>query len=519
MHVHAPAPIEQERPLDNDVRELLGVERLLLVFRLAGVALMGLAIVLYRTITPAIVAAGMAGMLLAALLQRRSLREGLPLQALRRRAFRILVVDLAAVLAVGTATAADPAWVGFYFYPILALEAVLVAGPRPALVVTGATIAAYWVQAYLHLALGNDHGLREIVLDTALVGLTGGAMVVFGWLSIRERRNLRVLLDLTRALAFQRSETELLELLDAELRATVSARVRSIALRNGDGSFQIVRWHSTEQRTLSREALDRAFGDTDAVTRALARGSALTWQVEPGSSLGPALGLPDWTRGVTLVPIVAESRWVGVLPVLWSAPTVPSATQLRLLHGLAGQMGLALAQGELVRVRAQAVADPLTGLLNRRAIDAELEEYLARAARTDGRLAVLFCDLDGFKRLNDASGHDAGDAGLRAVAEALRHAVRMGDEVGRYGGDEFVVVAADAGREESTALAGRIGAAVRAAVGHLGIDVTIGIAIRPDDGTGAEALVAAADRAMYRGKAAGRGSVVHAGGDGPPGAA
>jgi PleD family two-component response regulator len=86
------------------------------------------------------------------------------------------------------------------------------------------------------------------------------------------------------------------------------------------------------------------------------------------------------------------------------------------LYGLSNQVGLALAQGQLQRVREEAATDPLTGLLNRRAILGELGAYVARAARSRSRVAVLFCDLDGFKAINDRAGHEAGDAVLRDIA-------------------------------------------------------------------------------------------------------
>lgn len=97
---------------------------------------------------------------------------------------------------------------------------------------------------------------------------------------------------------------------------------------------------------------------------------------------------------------------------------------------------------------------------------------------------------------------------LRAVGAAIRGAVRHGDVVGRYGGDELLVVAADAGASEARTLAARIGAAVRQAALADSVDVTIGIAVYPSDARTPGDLLAAADRAMYRGKLRGSGQVV-----------
>jgi diguanylate cyclase (GGDEF)-like protein len=203
---------------------------------------------------------------------------------------------------------------------------------------------------------------------------------------------------------------------------------------------------------------------------------------------------------------------VGILPVLWPVAKTPDRHELRLLYGLAGHVGLALVQRELREMRAEAATDPLTSLLNRRAIGDELAMFVARAGRAEGRVGVLFLDLDGFKLVNDQRGHEAGDAVLERVAGAVRSALRQGDVVGRYGGDEMLVVAADAGAGEATALARRIRAAVRGVAGEDGVDVTIGIAIFPDAGRTEADLMAAADQAMYRGKLRGPGHIVVADG-------
>jgi len=154
-----------------------------------------------------------------------------------------------------------------------------------------------------------------------------------------------------------------------------------------------------------------------------------------------------------------------------------------------------------------AVTDGLTGLRNRRYVFRHLESLL----RGGTACGVLMIDVDRFKPLNDYYGHAAGDAALREVAARLREHVRASDVVARYGGEEFLVVMSGAGPEETSVIAERL----RAAIGDRPIDlgqaklpvtVSIGSALSVKN-TEAEALIAAADTAMYRAKALGRNRV------------
>ena len=154
-----------------------------------------------------------------------------------------------------------------------------------------------------------------------------------------------------------------------------------------------------------------------------------------------------------------------------------------------------------VKLLHEAMHDPLTGLANRTLVLERLAESLADRRR---RTAVLFCDVDRFKLVNDVHGHASGDELLRAVADRLVSAVRDHDLVGRFGGDEFVVVAESiSSKAEVVALAARMADAVRRPVEVCGVEVTptvsIGIA-RAVRGLNPEELLARADTALYRAK-------------------
>lgn len=169
--------------------------------------------------------------------------------------------------------------------------------------------------------------------------------------------------------------------------------------------------------------------------------------------------------------------------------------------------------GEFELWRHRARHDALTGLPNRAHLEAELERGLARAARHQHRLAVLFIDLDGFKPINDGHGHAAGDRVLARVGLRLRDALRAEDFVARYGGDEFVILieaprhVADAAAAAQTVLAAL--SRDHAVPGDAGssVSASIGIALYPDHAGDAARLLQVADEAMYQAKRSGGRSV------------
>jgi diguanylate cyclase (GGDEF)-like protein len=179
-------------------------------------------------------------------------------------------------------------------------------------------------------------------------------------------------------------------------------------------------------------------------------------------------------------------------------------------------------QAELTAVRAHAeeaqhlaLHDPLTGLPNRRLFNDRLNLAVAQAARHQRRLVVMFIDLDKFKTINDAYGHDVGDQVLKITAARLRASVRQEDTVARQGGDEFLYLMLDAGGDESIARAASKlldNAAQYAEVAgkRMSVKASIGIARYPEDGTSPEALLKNADSAMYEAKRSGQGFVLYA---------
>ncbi len=147
----------------------------------------------------------------------------------------------------------------------------------------------------------------------------------------------------------------------------------------------------------------------------------------------------------------------------------------------------------------QAYRDPLTGLYNRRVLQLRVQEEIARCQRTGDGLALLLCDLDHFKEINDTQGHDVGDSVLQTVSRVIVEAVRESDSVYRWGGDEFVVLISAGVIEMPQLMAERICSALEE-VGrqlNLKLGVSIGVATFPAHGENLDDLIRIADHALY----------------------
>jgi diguanylate cyclase (GGDEF)-like protein len=218
------------------------------------------------------------------------------------------------------------------------------------------------------------------------------------------------------------------------------------------------------------------------------------------------LTLPFDANAYIRTPAAWGSIMVGVvlLPLLvFSTVASFHASTLQLLEELD-------AQHELVRQLAD--HDELTGVPTLRLATDRLEQALLGAARSGGRVAVLFIDLDGFKAINDTHGHDAGDAVLKAVAVRCSHIVRADDTIARRGGDEFIAVLKEvAGPPAALALAQRILDALAAPVPYgvesLHVGASIGIALFPEHAATAAGMIRAGDGAMYEAKRSGTNQV------------
>jgi len=214
--------------------------------------------------------------------------------------------------------------------------------------------------------------------------------------------------------------------------------------------------------------------------------------------------------------LIYESALVGILYAITTRKAVVQADRAAELE--LTNRALTEAHADLeeayATIQKQALTDGLTSLPNHRAVMDQLQKELDRARRYSRPFSVLFFDGDRFKKVNDTHGHAAGDAVLRQLGERAGSVLRGGDTLGRFGGEEFVVLLPEADAREASVVAERIRAAVAAGPvalteveGGIAATVSIGLATYPADGTSEEELLAQADAAMYVAKRLGRNQV------------
>ena len=225
-----------------------------------------------------------------------------------------------------------------------------------------------------------------------------------------------------------------------------------------------------------------------ALADALRRPQPLGWGTDPKI----AEAMDDFTERAGPLAIVElvclreaiSRRLRGRLPVA-EADETWSRLQMTMDRAMARAARRAFAQLEQA-----ACVDALTGILNRRSFERDIRRELGRAPRQGGGFCLVMLDLDGLKHINDTLGHNAGDARLRALAAAVRSAIRKEDSAYRVGGDEFAVLLPGATPEQADMVMDRVAAASAA-------PFTYGVAAYPIEGITLEALVDSADKQLY----------------------
>ncbi|HEY5647812.1 MAG TPA: EAL domain-containing protein [Pseudomonadales bacterium] len=276
------------------------------------------------------------------------------------------------------------------------------------------------------------------------------------------------------------------------LSARMEAVDISLLLRIDARNHRLVRFRLDEQQLIEepiklKEASDDTLRDVDGYTRVASRLSGVTLR--------------------SCLAVAADGIITGAL--IAAADRSLTAAEANQLTDLAGRLSVAITNIQRSEVLFQkAHFDELTGLINRHAFQENLREHISRSWRGETG-AVLFIDLDGFKKVNDTEGHKAGDRLLVIIADRLKACLREVDTIARMGGDEFAVIVPGCEDEKTIShLCERIiGSAIQPVVvdrmEHT-VGASIGVALFPDDGQKVDELIMKADSAMYRAKEAGR---------------
>jgi diguanylate cyclase (GGDEF)-like protein len=213
-----------------------------------------------------------------------------------------------------------------------------------------------------------------------------------------------------------------------------------------------------------------------------------------------------FARNLIVAPLFAEGEPVGAV-ILESGENAGRVEKriVSMIDQFATHGALALRNALLLdQIRRLAATDALTGLANRRTLEEMLEREISRATRHGDDVTLVMLDLDHFKNLNDTHGHQVGDEVLRHVGRQLSGQCRDFDTPARYGGEEFAVILPRCSQEEAVEVAERMRRALAQGDPPVPITASAGVATFPPQAGGPDALIRAADRALYRAKGAGR---------------
>ncbi|WP_013324848.1 sensor domain-containing diguanylate cyclase [Gloeothece verrucosa] len=215
------------------------------------------------------------------------------------------------------------------------------------------------------------------------------------------------------------------------------------------------------------------------------------------------------------LPMMAQGETLGLLYLSFQQPEPLNPAKRKLAETVSKQIAIALANLKLREtLQHQSFRDPLTGLFNRRYLEASMIRELHRATRNNNSLGVIILDIDHFKRFNDTWGHHAGDAVIKVMGKLLQENVRESDIACRYGGEEFIIILPDASLEDTEKRAKQLQTNIKTLNVQVrdqkleSITVSMGVASFPKHGDSYELLLHRADEALYQAKQQGRDRIV-----------
>jgi diguanylate cyclase (GGDEF)-like protein len=360
---------------------------------------------------------------------------------------------------------------------------------------------------------------RNVERAVLLIVLLSAAFAAAGGLLLRQlRRRERVRREAEAAYhVTQREFSETLQVTESEIEAHVLVK-RHLERSLPDSRIVVLNRNNSQNRLEAATALEpesalaeKLVDSSPRSCLAVRLGRAHAQQPEHEPLLSCEL-CGDLAR-TTCVPSLVGGEVIGSVLVEHAEP-LTLADRSRIDESVNQAAPVLANLRNLAIAEVRAATDALTGLPNARALRDSLIRMVAQSSRSQLPLSAVLCDLDNFKQINDVYGHDKGDQALAAASAALRGSLRESDLVGRYGGEEFLILLPDTPLDGALVLAEKLRAEL-ALVNVPGVDRTItgsfGVACFPDDAPDGEMLVRMADRALYAAKAGGRNCVVASG--------
>jgi diguanylate cyclase (GGDEF)-like protein/PAS domain S-box-containing protein len=375
--------------------------------------------------------------------------------------------------------------------------------------------------------VGADGSTRGVLIDSITRSIEDRKRVVTALLDATERQEyerqmlevrraeerastrVRVLQESATAFATAMSERDVGEALVLAAREAFDAINASVHLLEPDGRLPLLA--GTDPLTMAEWPPDAPH----IGMLSLAEGRAIVIEdltaAEDFSPLAAASFRAAGIASMMVSPILDESRPIGVLACYFGRPREFDLDAIALQTALTRQAAQTLLRVQMQEaLRSMALRDHVTGLPGRQVFEDRLATSIDEARNTGKPMSVIFVDLDGFKAVNDTLGHSAGDSVLAEVAQRLRAAVRGGDIVSRYGGDEFIAVCDQCDETDARLIAERLRATVADDIDgvppELHVTASVGVALLngPDNTHTLERVIAFADQAMYSAKTSGR---------------
>jgi len=335
----------------------------------------------------------------------------------------------------------------------------------------------------------------------------------------RRNRELEVLIEIGKALTSTLDLEAVLSLIMDQVSRLLKSRAWSLLSRdekNGVLTFEIA--VSPVAEKLKGMRLGRGQGvagwvaehGQPALIADVRQDPRFSGKVDPAAKFVP--------HSLICVPICSRDRVFGVIELVNGLEERPfTDADLQILSTIADYAAIAIENARnFRRISELVITDDLTGLYNSRHLHTLLEEEIERVNRFGGKLSLIFIDLDFFKQVNDTRGHIVGSRTLAEIGQLIKGNVRKVCKAARYGGDEFVIILPNTGKEGAATLANRLHKVFREHAFHdesrkpFHLTASFGLATYPDDAGNKEELVRLADQAMYRVKESTRDAVLSA---------